>query len=561
MRGDLEPLIESINQPEKASGDAIAHLNAIESAITKAQKMQAELHIKPTPVPKNELLLSLLKNIPLVTGLLGDANSTTSTIGELVKVTGNAANGLANASSGMHYAGIALDIVNFIRIPVIYLAAAFLGQKPPIKLSNNAKWLYSAVLLVIAAVAIAVPVTAPFMAVTAAVISLGVGVFTLGRLLYQRHQHKKAVEELTLAIKADERDMLDIKELALTLETNLQKAVAEQDGELANQLTSDIQTLDSRYETLKEKLQQEHDARYVHQQKLKKKDLNAVMDKSVAIFLGASAVIGVVVSIFFPPIGLALLISVGIVGLGYAVGRLMTPLFSKLGNWIIGKFTHNPAITEDADKKDVVDLAPEVALAKTDAPDFEPGIPVTGVSASREPINLVSDVEPVSSTAITALMLSGKQAERDLREQIRRDEWMDRLESRLESCVNHQDATGMLMIIRDLAQRQFTQQDIHGYLDNFKSVSSTWTKGLELLRVAIDKVASKELILSPEDASQLLSSDALNAVLFDNNIDLRKLTPQPAVTEVPQASAALIVNQEDDDEGEKEGEVGKPVIS
>lgn len=546
MSSTIETLSESTNPSQMA----------MEAALKATHKMQEDVIITPASLPKDALLMSVLKSIPLLTGLLGSIDTTTSTIGGLVQATGKAASGFSKASDGLHYAGLALNIVNFIRIPCIYLAAGILGQKPPIKLSNNAKWLYSAVLLAIAIVALTVPVTAPFMAITAAAISLGVGVLTLGRLLYQRQQHKQAIRELTAAIADEEKILLEIKSRALFLETDLRDAIAEQDDVRTSLLLAEISVLDSRYEQQQQALQTQHDARFIHLEKLKKKNMDQVMDKSVAVVLGAVGVIGVVVSIFFPPIGLAVLTGACIAGLLYTIGRITAPLFLRLGNWIIGQFNHKSVIADGLQDNDAPELGNNALLTATRAPRPDDGVsPI----ADAEPGKLVE--KPVSSTAITALMLSGKQqAASDLREQIRRDEWVDKIESRLGACVRNHDAGAMLMIIRDLAGRQFAHADIVNYLDNFKTGTSPWPKGLELLHAAIDKVADNELKLSPEDVSTLLSSDALNAILLHNNLDMQRLIVKPDVVDHQPIKALLLEEAAEDSDGETEGDGGKRLI-
>ena len=394
-------------QPENASG-ATASNDVTESALKAAQKMQDVLSFTPAPIPKDVLLMATLKKIPLLTGLLGDADATTSAIGELVQATGKAASGLEKAVKGLHFAGLALDIVNFVRIPCIYLAAYILGIKPPITLTNNAKWLYSAVLLAAAIVSLAFPAAAPFIAIGTAVIALGVAAFTLGKLLYQRHQHKKEIKDLTAEIAAEEQNFLDIQARAQALESNLKKAVAEHDDKLASQLTSDIALLANKFEEQKQTLQALYDKRFVHQESLKKKDIGAIADKAMAVILAAVAVIGLVVSLFFPPIGLGLLAGAGAAGLVYMVGRLMTPLFVKLGNWIYGKVSNMIASSGDSKDKDTPDLGNKLTLDKASEPVLE---------NSPDPITPVNSVEPgdavdvaISSTAVATLMLAGNGA-------------------------------------------------------------------------------------------------------------------------------------------------------
>lgn len=397
------------NAPVSGQPDnATVNNDITETALTAARNMQENVSFTPAPIPKDVLLLALLKKIPLLTGLLGDADSTTSAIGELVKVTDKTAPGMDAAARGLHFAGLALDIVNFIRIPCIYLASYILGVKPPITLSNNAKWLYAGVLLVATIVSLTVSVAAPFIAIGTAALALSVAAFTLGKVIYQRRQHQKAIKDLTAEIETEEKALRDLQNQALILESSLKKALAEHDDKLASQLAKDITLLDSTFEEQKQKLQALHDKRFVHQESLKKKDTANVVDKAVGVGLAAVVVIGLVVSLFFPPIGYGILVGAGVTGLTYVIGRMMMPLFVKLGNWIYGKISNKATSSDDSKDQDKPDLGNKLTVDKTSEPVLDNSPDLTVPVNSVEPDKSVGI--SISSTAVTTLMLSGKGA-------------------------------------------------------------------------------------------------------------------------------------------------------
>lgn len=96
----------------------------------------------------------------------------------MVAIKGQAAATAAQAAgNGFQWAGLGLALIDFFRIPLIYLAALLIGQKPPITLNKNARWLYSTVLLVLTIISLTVPAAAPPIALVTAILGFGCSVF------------------------------------------------------------------------------------------------------------------------------------------------------------------------------------------------------------------------------------------------------------------------------------------------------------------------------------------------------------------------------------------------
>ena len=141
------------NEQLENARDMVAEARALQSAFT------------PEPTTDDALVLVILNGIPLFNSLLKKLQATTSGISKLIKKTGDAPMTVFDALNVNPFVGISLNIIDFIQIPLLYLAAFALGKKAPITLSNNGRWLYAAVLLALCLTAFLLPVTAPFIAV------------------------------------------------------------------------------------------------------------------------------------------------------------------------------------------------------------------------------------------------------------------------------------------------------------------------------------------------------------------------------------------------------------
>lgn len=235
---------------------------------------------------------------------------------------------------GFHIGSLALSAFNFFRIPFMYLSAYMLNQKIPVTLSNNMRWLYSAVLLGLTITAIAVPVTAPIIAFVSAGIGFAASVFLLGKVIHERIKLRREAKALKKEIGREEEEMLSIQEQAKQLKQNLEEATEEQH---IIDLSIKIERLEERYHAQSKVLGDLYDKQLQNNQLREALGIKKILFKSTAVILASATIIGLVVSLFFPPVGLGILAAVATVSATLLLGRVLAPAFQALHRWFTNK--------------------------------------------------------------------------------------------------------------------------------------------------------------------------------------------------------------------------------
>lgn len=319
--------------------------------------MQEEVTIKPNSPKEKAFILDLLTTkIPLLANFLKRGSSIGNLSAQIAQLH-HSSQALQGASTGLDFVSIGFGVIDFFRFPAIYLAAYIVGEPPPITLSNNARWLYSAVILGLSLTAILVPVTASPIALTLASLGLAVSVVTTVNLIYQRRQVRKGLNETNSEIEIETGKLKVLQEQAKKLELQLAglKKNDEHYQQNATELCKEIDELNGRYSKTKEQLQTLHDKKLKQETKLGNMGGMAFMDKGVSIALSSLAIIGVVLTLLFPQIGLAILAATAALAVTYLVVRVTGPYIlsglKTVGSWLAGKFGYDTA-EGDAPKLD-----------------------------------------------------------------------------------------------------------------------------------------------------------------------------------------------------------------
>ncbi|KTD34745.1 coiled-coil protein [Legionella moravica] len=306
--------------------------------------IQAPVNYTLVPLTKKSLLRSALARIPWVSKFslkFDDAADTAINIGERVTEV-NDSFGNESIAHGFHYAVLAMAILDFVRIPLIYFAAYLFNEKIPIKMSTNLRWAYSAFLLGLTITALVSPVTAPVIAFVSAGTGLVFGIFLLARTLINQYKLGRERKLLHEEIIKAEEEMKTLQEEAKDLE---QQLTASTGDEL---LALNIKDLEERYNSQKSLLSDLKNQELHIEQKIARVGMMRVLDKSIGIGLTSLSIIGLVVTLFVPPVGGWILAGAAIAGGVYLFARLMTPVFKFLGNWLINQFkpTEEPVQNE-----------------------------------------------------------------------------------------------------------------------------------------------------------------------------------------------------------------------
>jgi hypothetical protein len=315
------------------------------------KNIQGDLDYQAQALNAAALSQAALKKLAVYTGNIKKVK----VIGDAIAKVGERADGFHDTirteevSHGFHFASLGIAAFNFFRIPMMYLAAYLLNQKVPFNMSNNARWGYSAALLALTITAIAVPVAAPIIGFVLAGAGLAASTFFLGKILYERSKLAREERSLQRHINAAEDELALIKDEAKHLEHHLNEATSEQE---VIDISLEIALLKERHSANQKSLEGLYDKKLQNQQLREKLGIKNVVLKSVSLILASTAVIGLAVSLFFPPVGLGILAGVAVAGATLVLGQVLVPLFQKLGRWISNKMNPTPKPEELKDDKE-----------------------------------------------------------------------------------------------------------------------------------------------------------------------------------------------------------------
>lgn len=479
-----------------------------------AKMMQEQVEITPNAPDKESFLLNLLtKKIPLLAGFLQSIKGTASSITNLlINVQDNASKSLQGASSGFQYAALGLATVNFFRIPMIFLFAAIAGEKPPFTLSTAGEWIYSAALLGLTLAAILAPAVAPALGLAAAGLVFIASIVSLVNMIYQRHQLKKSL----LQVNEDIKNTEDILEYTRKEAQELESALANLDKgdsnykQKATEICRKIDELALSYKKTKNDLQSLHNKKFLDEKTLKGMGGVAFMDKGVGIALASLAIAGLVLSLFFPPVGLGILVASAGLGTLYLVSRIsysflapkIGPLLKKVGDWFANKFSNK------------TDNEPSPDLDKTLNSQ-------THLLAEEQQSISATTKHEVSlsqySTLKTMKGLFGEDAAQQLHALKDNAIEMEKLDSQLLKIAETENRTELLKFISNLAAMAQAENCPFGDLQNLCGKFFNMNKTLPLLEKALDEIKNGDFVLSEAERADLQESQPVIAALLQQN--------------------------------------------
>ncbi|MFC3909727.1 hypothetical protein ACFORL_11665 [Legionella dresdenensis] len=291
-----------------------------QSLLQMLKDIQRPVTFKPNKKTKDTAILSALKQIPFVSSLLHGMDGTGTAIGKLYELQGVPTAPMKEAVRGFQFGSIALAALDFLRIPAIYIASFVLGKKSPVSLSKNAQWLYAGVLLALGAVSIAVPAVSLPLAVTGAALALAVNLYTLGRFFYLRRQNRHGLKKVEQQLQEEEARLDELRQKALDLENEF---ATTKDPALIEK----IEQLHKNYQQQLATLQTLHDQKYIYEQKIDKRGLGQLINRSAGILLSTLALTSLVLIFFMPPVGLGMLAGSAAAGIIYGVLAFSVPYF------------------------------------------------------------------------------------------------------------------------------------------------------------------------------------------------------------------------------------------
>jgi hypothetical protein len=435
----------------------------------QALEMQKPINFELT---EDAFAIALFKKVPFLSGFLRSVDGTGVALSKLAYIEGRELAGSIN--SGFRVAGVIIAFIDFIRIPLMFLAAWLLGCPLPITLSHAGRWLYSAVVLGLALAGILAPIpVAPIIALVAGSLSLAVSVFIFAKHYYDRPQIKQDIIQGAINIERAELKLQKLLRTAQHLSVLLHDP-----GEADNYLVyvNQIRQMQTKLQRRKEKLQKLYDKRFENTQLLKELNGSGVRDKTVGIALAMVAVIGLALAIFFPHIGLVLFaLSAAASGL-YLIG-LLAYLFVPI---LIEKFKAKSA---------------------------------TGLTQTDEPEDDLEYDKSFDSTSVAMRSLFAEEVNKQSSEQAQHLGRLQQINRNLSDYIERQEVPKIIYFFSEMASytqaHHANEEDIEIFLDYFTNTE----RALEILNHAL-----RNNEVTTEDGEKLLSYPPLTRVLIDRGV-------------------------------------------
>jgi len=287
-------------------------------------------------LPYNTFYRPASKKLPFISRFIVE---TTMTGNAVVQVKSSVSSlldtGSAGSSlSGLQFGTLALAMLDFYLIPIVYLSALILSEEVPFNLANNTRWLYSALMLSLTLAALFIPGAALLIGLATGITSLSVSTFLLGRAIHERYQLGRERKNIRMQGLIVEHEIDRIQNTAEALKTLL---IDTEDPEQIAAIGDKIMRLQEHYNAQKKLMKDLKVQELEVNEKIKEVGLFKIFERCLFVTLGALAIIGLVLSLFNPPVGVMMLTVVSIISLSFIVTRLAVPVFKYLGGLIVDK--------------------------------------------------------------------------------------------------------------------------------------------------------------------------------------------------------------------------------
>lgn len=428
-------------------------------------------------IPKEHFVLALLNQIPFVAKLFDNLTESGKSLTSLRASAGHLK--AQHWGPALQIVSTALTLVDFIRIPLIFIAATILGKKPPLTLSKGLEWMYAGTILGLSLTALLFPPSAVPIALTLGSMILATSIYTLGKHAWDWYKTKKDLNKIALDIKEETATLNDLQTKAETFAS---------DTEALPDI--DIEELFTSFLSTKEKLQELHNTKAERERVNASISWGTTLDKGLGLVFATAGLIGIALSIAFPPVGLIILGVTAATGLTYGLARGMQLGISFILNATKKKEIKNSPTMAVSDNDDILDKIPddllnELAHTETVAPVPSKHIEPSHVddkkldNPSDNSLDELAHTEILAqaSSKLIAQALFGNDAQKKLEEQLKEDETLDKIEYYLSELVAHPELTRMVNTLNEIdtfiSERGASQEEIAFFFDqrnDFKAV-------------------------------------------------------------------------------------------
>lgn len=214
--------------------------------------------------------------------------------------------------------GIGFGGIGLIAIPFIMLGYYLAGEKIPFTFSNGAKLTYLGAMFTLFVIGAAIPAIGVPIALSIASATFAEALYYMGKTLYDRYKFAKQLSAIESRLTAAQEEMVIIQQEANTLLSNVTSVEEYGIDTFIKKLTD----LEQRFATTKEHLSLLYKEKSKVEDKINRLSTARVLDKGAAVTVGAGCLTGLVISLFIPFVGFAVLAGSALAGAGYLMGRL-----------------------------------------------------------------------------------------------------------------------------------------------------------------------------------------------------------------------------------------------
>lgn len=293
----------AVNEKSLMVEEVQKRLNAITSFSLNKEEADRSALIKYQQVTKTE-------------GSHKSAKDTARTLVRVLNAAQNATNrgyiDSFNFLGKFYFNGIAL-----IAVPFIMLAYFLAGEKIPFTLSNGIRLTYYGILLALVITSYAFPPAGLAISFVLAGVTFATSLLNVGRTAYSRYQITRQQRQNTRLLNEVSENMRAIQQEAdaLMADTNLVD-----DDSLHNMITK-LFELEENFAIEKEYLASLAAKNILFKQQMNDLGGFHIFDRGMVVLFSTGTLVGAIVSLFFPVIGVSILSGVALVSAGYLVAR------------------------------------------------------------------------------------------------------------------------------------------------------------------------------------------------------------------------------------------------
>lgn len=312
---------------------AHSFFSARQQQLTELESIRTGMLFLPPMPQKQHVLLQWVRKIPLLTGFGNNIAGAGFAILGIEAALRFPSDKIQSWSNRFQMIALGLALIDFIRVPAIYLTAWLLGERVPVSTAKNARWLQAAILLSFAVMALVFPATAGPTGLIGALLGFGVSFLNLGRFFYRKYQLAKQLRQSCSECERAITALIALQNQAIGIRQRLLAGIRQRDEAEVQRLSRRASGILAQLNRQKSLVQARWSTQCCLGQMQVKSGFVELMDKSVGVALASLGLLGTVMNLFFPLAGLMILAGTALAGTTYISFRITYP-------WLKSKWTN-----------------------------------------------------------------------------------------------------------------------------------------------------------------------------------------------------------------------------